>query len=215
MYTCGSGCARRAVPTACRPTNNRWPQPLLATGSLATAALLWRPANLATAAPKTSRAKTPLPHNAQVTSTRSRDGTRLGTGSDDHTVKIWSSDHLSSWPGALGSVNTGSEVNAVCFIPDGSRLASAHADSALKMWDSSNLAVPLAVGPRWAFTGKQRASCRLQPRRHSPGHRVGRHNGEDLEQRVGPGHAAPHVLRPLAGRLPGRIALFFVVGYAC
>ena len=65
-------------------------------------------------------------------------------------MKIWSSDHLSSWPGVLGSVNTGSEVNAVCFIPDGSRLASAHADSALKMWDSSNLAVGDHDGPSQA-----------------------------------------------------------------
>lgn len=64
----------------------------------------------------------------------SPDQTRLATGSDDGTVRVWDA--------ATGTellvLNCGNVmVEKVFFSPDGRRLATVTSDSALRVWDAS------------------------------------------------------------------------------
>lgn len=63
----------------------------------------------------------------------SPDGTRLATGADDDTVRIWDS----STGEELGTLRRHrSGVMAVVFSPDGTRLASASADKTVRLWNT-------------------------------------------------------------------------------
>jgi tRNA A-37 threonylcarbamoyl transferase component Bud32/DNA-binding beta-propeller fold protein YncE len=64
----------------------------------------------------------------------SPDGTRLASGSEDHTVNVWDAVNgqvLSTLTGHTGG------VPHVLFSPDGSRLATAGWDGMVKMWDAA------------------------------------------------------------------------------
>ena len=72
-------------------------------------------------------------HTSSVCSVAfSPDGTRLASGSDDQTVKLW--DVRS---GELVRTLSGhtSSVRSVAFSPDGTRLASGSDDQTVKLWD--------------------------------------------------------------------------------
>ena len=67
--------------------------------------------------------------------TYSPDGTRLATGSEDGSVKVWDSSSgalLQTFPGG----HTGIVWNVV-YSPDGTRLATANADGTGKVWDAA------------------------------------------------------------------------------
>ncbi|MER7213711.1 WD40 repeat domain-containing protein [Streptosporangium sp. NPDC000239] len=65
----------------------------------------------------------------------SPDGTRLASGGDDRTVRIW--DAATGKPvGAPLTGHTGA-VASVAFSPDGTRLASAGKDKVVRLWDAA------------------------------------------------------------------------------
>ena len=62
----------------------------------------------------------------------SPDGSRLASGSYDHTVRLWdgvSDDHIATLEGHTDY------VRSVVFSPDGSRLASGSYDETVRLWD--------------------------------------------------------------------------------
>ena len=74
-------------------------------------------------------------HDREVVSVSwSPDGTRLASGSDDKTVRIWevaTGKELSQLTGHQ------SRVSSVHFSPDGKRLVSGSSDKTLMFWDPS------------------------------------------------------------------------------
>jgi WD40 repeat protein len=82
-------------------------------------------------------------HSMQVRSVAySPDGTRIATGSDDSTIKLWDADNGQEI--CTLSPNQGS-VFEVVFSPDGKRIASAGSDNTIKIQDvqSGNLIATL------------------------------------------------------------------------
>ena len=65
----------------------------------------------------------------------SPDGTRIASGSDDHTVKLWdaaSGNLVRTFDGHSGP------VAAVAFSPDGTRIASGASNVAIEVWDAAS-----------------------------------------------------------------------------
>ena len=74
---------------------------------------------------------------------RSPDGSTWATGSDDHSIKLWTSDQFTSEKGRIGVVQPtrvfkglGDDVQSIAYSPDGLRLVSSSADGVVKVWDS-------------------------------------------------------------------------------
>ena len=63
----------------------------------------------------------------------SSDGSRLATGSDDQTARIWDA---TTGKEQLRVVHTG-RVNSVAFSPDGSRIATGSSDKTARIWDAT------------------------------------------------------------------------------
>jgi WD40 repeat protein len=62
----------------------------------------------------------------------SRDGTRIATGSDDATTKVWDAQSGKE----LLTLSVGSIVNSIAFSPDGTRIATGSADATARVWDA-------------------------------------------------------------------------------
>ncbi len=78
--------------------------------------------------------------------TFSPDGTRLASGSNDHTVKLWDT---ATGQEVLTLKGHESPVIRLAFSPDGRRLASASSDRTVKVWDARPMDVdPATPGPR-------------------------------------------------------------------
>ena len=109
----------------------------------------------------------------------SPDGTRIASGSDDNTVRLW--DAATGQP--IGHPLTGhtDAVSSVAFSPDGTRIASGSGDNTVRLWDA---ATGQPVGD--PLTGHTDAVCErgVQPRRHPHRLRQRRRHGAA----VGRGH---------------------------
>ena len=64
----------------------------------------------------------------------SKDGTRLVSGGDDQTVRVWDVK-----TGKLVSTMSGHDdrVLSVCFSPDGKKIASGARDKTVRIWDAA------------------------------------------------------------------------------
>jgi WD40 repeat protein len=73
----------------------------------------------------------------------SPDGTRIASGSDDKTVRIWDAQTGTLIAGPFqGHSNA---VNSVHFSPDGARIASGSTDNTVRIWDAQT--GTLVAGP--------------------------------------------------------------------
>jgi WD40 repeat protein len=67
--------------------------------------------------------------------TYSPDGTRIASGSPDHTVRLW--DAATGAP-VEQQLHHDDAVTSVAFSPDGTRIASGSADRTVRLWDSAS-----------------------------------------------------------------------------
>ena len=81
--------------------------------------------------------------------TFSPDGTRIASGSDDFTVRLW--DAQSGQPVGELTGHT-DKVFGVAFSPDGTRIVSSGADHTVRLWDARTgepIGQPLAGHTNW------------------------------------------------------------------
>ena len=91
----------------------------------------------------------------------SPDGTRIVSGSDDSTVRVW--DAATGRPvGQPLNGHTGS-VTSVAFSPDGKRIVSGSEDKTVRVWDAAT-GQPSATPDGHTDIGVERG---VQPRRHA------------------------------------------------
>jgi WD40 repeat protein len=64
----------------------------------------------------------------------SLDGTKIVSGSDDKTIKVWDSDKLEMLSEKTNAHNDW--VMSVAFSPDGTKIVSGSADKTIKVWES-------------------------------------------------------------------------------
>jgi len=69
----------------------------------------------------------------------SPDGTRLASGSLDHTIRIWD---VATGEGRATLTGHAGRVMAVTFSPDGKSLASGSWDETIRLWEVKRLAPP-------------------------------------------------------------------------
>jgi WD40 repeat protein len=74
----------------------------------------------------------PLSHKFLSTFSHSRDGTRIVTGSDDGTVRLW--DTATQKPIGKGMWHTG-PVNSAIFSPDAKHIVTASHDKTARLWN--------------------------------------------------------------------------------
>jgi WD40 repeat protein len=72
----------------------------------------------------------------------SPDGTRIVTGSDDGTARVWDAQSGKE----LLTLSTGSSSYSVAFSPDGRRIATGSADATARVWDAQSGRVLLTLG---------------------------------------------------------------------
>ncbi|UGX93643.1 caspase family protein [Bradyrhizobium barranii subsp. barranii] len=78
---------------------------------------------------------TQVPHSRGISSAAfSRDGTRLLSGSEDDTLKLWDAATGRLIRTFVGHAN---DVTSVAFSPDGAQLLSGSEDRTLKLWDAA------------------------------------------------------------------------------
>eukprot|EP00900_Chrysochromulina_parva_P027921 jgi/Chrpa1/9763/Chrysochromulina_OHIO_Genome00018320-RA len=67
----------------------------------------------------------------------STDGTKIVSGSEDKTIKIWDSDKLEMLSEETNAHS--SWVMSVAFSPDGTKIVSGSRDRTIKVWESGKL----------------------------------------------------------------------------
>ncbi|ENI06404.1 hypothetical protein COCC4DRAFT_39559 [Bipolaris maydis ATCC 48331] len=83
-----------------------------------------------------NKLETLVGHSGEVNAIAfSRDGRQLASGSDDGTIKLWSTRRTGREPRTLAGHS--SRVQAVSFSLDGRRLASSSSDATIKIWDTA------------------------------------------------------------------------------
>lgn len=121
----------------------------------------------------------------------SRDGTRIASGSNDGTVRVWNGQTGMSIGGPLRARGA---VNSVSFSPDGARLLSGAAGGALEVWDVKS-------GQRVAEWLKNQDGT-VKAIAFSADGRLAVSGGEDGLLRVWAAEPAPAIGEPLAGEPP-------------
>ena len=143
-----------------------------------------------TPTPATRRRAADRPHRTGARcGVQSRRRTRIVTGGDDKTVRVWDAD--TGQP--IGEPLTG-HTDAVCsvaFSPDGRRIVTGSGDETVRVWDADT-GHPVGE-PLTGHTGHG-GRCGVQPRR--PPHRLRQRRRDGAG--VGRGHRQP-VGEPLTG----------------
>ncbi len=67
------------------------------------------------------------------------DGSKMISGSDDGTIRVWDMNNLTEPPVVLIS---DTNWNSVCVTPDGSRIVLGNGDGTIRVWDMNNLTEP-------------------------------------------------------------------------
>jgi WD40 repeat protein len=66
----------------------------------------------------------------------SPDGTRIASGSDDNTIRLW--DTATGRPIGQPMTEQNDSVLSVAFSPDGTRIASGGRDERIRLWDAAS-----------------------------------------------------------------------------
>ena len=92
-------------------------------------------------------------HSASVTTVRySPDGSRIVSGSDDNTIRVWDAKKKSGRRLVCQPITGHTDrVSSVSFSPDGKQILSGSYDKTIRIWDAST--GNLLFGPFWGHTG--------------------------------------------------------------
>jgi eukaryotic-like serine/threonine-protein kinase len=77
----------------------------------------------------------------------SPDGTRILTGSDDHTARLWDATTGKAVVTLTGHTNA---VEAVAFSPDGKRVLTGSGDKTARIWDAATGKTVATLAEHWA-----------------------------------------------------------------